>query len=690
MKVLYPITLDVKQTNVQKIIPVNQGEGADRELCFTLVAGDETLNLTAENTVSIKGKKPDGTVFFNDCIIKDGKVYYYLTTQNLAVVGEVDCQLSIVSDGLTYSAKFVLDVEEPIVLDTTIQSANEFSQLVTLIQTVGKGKVYSGTTNPSTDPDNYALIKAEDWYLKKDSTNHKLSFYKANSVSTVITWDTPFVVPTTDYYSAGNGISLNNGVIAVKVNDGSIDFDSNGKLQVIFDSEFNDGILKDNEGIYVDIETLAYNSSVRDKLCDSDGQGTPLVNEYGLDTALSGKQDTLTAGDGIEIDDNDEIAVQLYSSPYNALSFHTVSLGKKALQLDYAALGQTELFRGALSDTRFTLPLATKAYVDDKLSGKLKKQIVSELPTTDIDLDTIYMILRTVPTTNNIYDEYMYTLKSTNPDVYDWELIGNTEVDLSNYYTKTQSDNRYNAKLTDGNGIDITSDTISININGSFLTFANKGLTINTTVLGSSYSLRQKLADGDSTTYALASKADLANKQDTIDSTHKLSTDNVDDSESTNKFVSATEKAAIGKEPKYELIKTIDISELSEPVSQIIINQDEQGNSFAYDDFLIDTIGVKTGADNCKYLQTLYVSSSNQLKFNKTNMLGTTAKSVTAEFNRRSIDKWSYNMLGDYKEYGGGNLNRSAYTDKIGKVIITTDSVGFTDGVIKLYGKVKY
>jgi hypothetical protein len=41
--------------------------------------------------------------------------------------------------------------------------------------------------------------------------------------------------------------------------------------------------------------------------------------------------------------------------------------------------------------------------------------------------------------THNVYDEYIYVSNA-------WELIGTTQVDLSNYYTKTQTNTLLNAK----------------------------------------------------------------------------------------------------------------------------------------------------------------------------------------------------------------------------------------------------
>ena len=55
----------------------------------------------------------------------------------------------------------------------------------------------------------------------------------------------------------------------------------------------------------------------------------------------------------------------------------------------------------------------------------LKFEIVSELPTEDINLSTIYL----VKTKSNDYEEYIYING-------EWELLGTTKIDLTPYATK--------------------------------------------------------------------------------------------------------------------------------------------------------------------------------------------------------------------------------------------------------------
>ena len=60
--------------------------------------------------------------------------------------------------------------------------------------------------------------------------------------------------------------------------------------------------------------------------------------------------------------------------------------------------------------------------------------VVDTLPTENISTSTIYLVPKEVPEENDVYDEFMYINNQ-------WEHIGSTQVDLSDYYTITQVDN---------------------------------------------------------------------------------------------------------------------------------------------------------------------------------------------------------------------------------------------------------
>ena len=74
----------------------------------------------------------------------------------------------------------------------------------------------------------------------------------------------------------------------------------------------------------------------------------------------------------------------------------------------------------------------TQAEVNQLISGivTLNILVVQALPTQDISTTTIYLVPKQDTGTSDIYDEYLYINNA-------WELIGTTQIDLSNYVTTT-------------------------------------------------------------------------------------------------------------------------------------------------------------------------------------------------------------------------------------------------------------
>lgn len=74
----------------------------------------------------------------------------------------------------------------------------------------------------------------------------------------------------------------------------------------------------------------------------------------------------------------------------------------------------------------------TKTEVNNLIGGisTVNFLIVQTLPTTDISTSTIYLVPKSTSQTQNVYDEYVYINNA-------WELIGTTNIDLSNYWSMT-------------------------------------------------------------------------------------------------------------------------------------------------------------------------------------------------------------------------------------------------------------
>ena len=99
--------------------------------------------------------------------------------------------------------------------------------------------------------------------------------------------------------------------------------------------------------------------------------------------------------------------------------------------------------------------LKSETYSKDEVNqligelSSLRFEVADTLPEASAStLGAIYLVPGSSPTVQNIKDEYI-TLKRTEGgiDTYYWELIGSTAVDLSNYYTKAQTDAAITAAL---------------------------------------------------------------------------------------------------------------------------------------------------------------------------------------------------------------------------------------------------
>lgn len=75
-------------------------------------------------------------------------------------------------------------------------------------------------------------------------------------------------------------------------------------------------------------------------------------------------------------------------------------------------------------------PIKRLAELINTLTG-VSFQVVAELPLVG-QSNIIYLVPKSIPNVDNIYDEYVWINNA-------YELIGDTEIDLSNYYTKSET-----------------------------------------------------------------------------------------------------------------------------------------------------------------------------------------------------------------------------------------------------------
>ena len=123
--------------------------------------------------------------------------------------------------------------------------------------------------------------------------------------------------------------------------------------------------------------------------------------------------------------------------------------------------------------------------------------VVQALPTEDISTHTIYLVPKTGET-NDVYDEYVYINSA-------WEMVGNTQIDLSNYVQKTdyathseagvvKISSNYGIKLSEGGTLQLAFPSDSVIKTG---TNDRKAIAVNTLHIGTFYGLAK--AAGDTT-----------------------------------------------------------------------------------------------------------------------------------------------------------------------------------------------
>lgn len=158
--------------------------------------------------------------------------------------------------------------------------------------------------------------------------------------------------------------------------------------------------------------------------------------EYKVGTAdeLTALEKRITAIEGMYVKSiKTEAASEfLHATPVD------VSTGEVTIGIDLT-IGDFDASINGLATTEKVKEWVTKQIVDFKL---LTYKVVDELP--EASKDTMYCIYLIKSTdehraSQDVYDEWI-TIENTEDKTYSWELLGNTELNLDNYYTKAEID----------------------------------------------------------------------------------------------------------------------------------------------------------------------------------------------------------------------------------------------------------
>ena len=165
----YKITLDCRRAESQVTITAKQGEASGRKITFSLNEGRLPYKVPSGVTAVLRAKKPSGAVLYNTCTVTaDGNVEYIITTQTVAEVGKLPCELQLSQDGkVIFSPNFTLLVYKNLSVDSEVESMDEFTALQTAISRA-ESLTDGATFTPSVSADGTL-----SWTNNKGLTNPK-------------------------------------------------------------------------------------------------------------------------------------------------------------------------------------------------------------------------------------------------------------------------------------------------------------------------------------------------------------------------------------------------------------------------------------------------------------------------------------------------------------------------------------
>ena len=132
MQILTPIVIDLMNPDPLPIINAKQGD-TGRGIRVTVTTDGQICQCASEE-VNIFIRKPDGKLIYNGCDIQGGDVVVMFTSQALAVHGQLQVELEILSGEKKVSTPIaVINVLPTNINAEAIESTNEFNRYETII-----------------------------------------------------------------------------------------------------------------------------------------------------------------------------------------------------------------------------------------------------------------------------------------------------------------------------------------------------------------------------------------------------------------------------------------------------------------------------------------------------------------------------------------------------------------------------
>lgn len=261
------------------------------------------------------------------------------------------------------------------------------------------------------------------------------------------------------------------------------------------DSKQNKLTAGDNITIENDVISATGGSSVQvDEVTLTDDNGTLKVKTGGIDTTQI--KDSAVTSDKLATDSVTFTKIKNGQITEEKLQTACVTTGKiadasvtsgKLAQKSVTWQKLADSITGVISSKQNVLTAGAGISISNNVisaTAGINIEVVQALPSTG-DTQTIYLVPNS-GSAPNIYDEYIYVNNA-------WEKIGTTDVDLSNYYTKTETNTLLNAKAdTSALASKLDTNQGSANV-GKVMTVGADGSLTPQTAQGTTYTAGQNI-----------------------------------------------------------------------------------------------------------------------------------------------------------------------------------------------------
>ena len=128
------LNLDLQQTDMQITLRAKRGD-TGRLLRITLSNEGVPYWIAPDCYAVFTGKKPDGTVIYNQCEIENNEILYRFTEQTCAVPGRIPAEIRLYgTEGkLLTTAGFLLEVHDTVYHPEDVLSQDEMDALDSLV-----------------------------------------------------------------------------------------------------------------------------------------------------------------------------------------------------------------------------------------------------------------------------------------------------------------------------------------------------------------------------------------------------------------------------------------------------------------------------------------------------------------------------------------------------------------------------